>query len=239
MTSAETDDEVWHPAKFSKRCLAEIAELLRPHYPDGGQMLDPFAGEGGIHALAEHGWATVGVEKVGRWAAKHPHTVHGDSTQLCPGLFAPETFDVVATSPTWGNGMNQRNPNPNAGVGRRYSYPDAAGEPMEATNTGGARFTKTDKGTYRQLHLTIWPQVVRVIRPDGLLVLNCRDSTNGDDGFRDVTGWHIEVLQSYGMRLGTMSGVTAKGLGFGQRRRWVGDAELLVVMRKTEPRFVR
>lgn len=231
------DPKVEHPAKFSKRCLAEIALLLGPYTP--GRLLDPFAGVGGVHTLAALGWETVGVEAVAKWAAAHPDTIHGDSTELCPGLFAPDSFDAVVTSPTWGNGLNQRAPNANAGDGKRYTYPDIAGERMADTNTGGARFGKTERGTYRRLHVVIWPQVVRALRPDGILVLNCRDSSDGSGGVRAVTGWHIEQLQRCGMRLGAMSCVTARGMAWGERRRWVGDGELLVVMHKTGVTFER
>lgn len=234
------DDKVWHPAKFSARCIAEIAFLIERYRPAGrpGRVLDPFAGVGGVHGLQAHGWETVGVEEIGLWADEHPDTIHGDSTDLCPGLFAPETFDLVVTSPTWGNGMNQRSPHPNAGSGKRYSYADAAGQVMSATNTAGARFGKTDRGEYRKLHLRIWPQVARVLRPGGVLVLNSRDSTNGPE-IRDATGWHVERLQAQGMRLGTFSTVDAPGLRYGERRRWVGDGELLILLHKTDVRFRR
>lgn len=230
-----------HPAKFSQRVLTEIESLLAPYVPSGrtGRLLDPFAGVGGIHALNGGDWRTYGVEEIERWAAKHPNTIHGDSTNLCPGLFEPESFDVVCTSPTWGNGLNQRSPHPNAGKGKRYTYPDAAGQVMSPTNTGGARFGKTDRGEYRRLHLAIWPQVVRVLKPDGVLVLNSRDSSDGVGGVRAVTGWHISVLLQRGMTLGAMSAVKARGMSWGARRRPIGDSELLIVMHKTGVEFRR
>ena len=224
---AEFPDLPEHPAKFPQRVIDEIAALLPYYVGPGSSILDPFAGVGGIHDLRGHGYQTMGVEIVGKWAFARSGTVLGDATEIAM-IFAGQQFDAVVTSPTWGNGLGQRSPHPNAGDGKRYAYADAVGEKLEPTNTGGVRFGKR----YRALHETVWAQCNELLRPGGILMFNCRDSPNGQKMPRPVTGWHITALQALGLELDVISAVAARGIGHGERRNSIGDAELIVVMRK-------
>lgn len=90
-----------HPAKFSPGVLNAVRlALLGERRLD---VLDPFAGVGRIHELhVEQGHNTVGVELQPEWAAAHPRTVVGDATRL---PFPGGSFDVIATSPCYGNRM--------------------------------------------------------------------------------------------------------------------------------------
>lgn len=101
-----------HPAVFPPEVLDLIAEAcLHAPWPRGRdlQVLDPFAGVGGIHelrgrfAVNGHGVETVGVELLPRWAAASPFTIEGDATAL-PHEWS-RRFHVVATSPCYGNRM--------------------------------------------------------------------------------------------------------------------------------------
>lgn len=65
-------------------------------------VLDPFAGVGGIHDLADDRWNTYGVELEPEWAHQHPRTRVGDATAL---EWGDDSVDVVATSPCYGNRM--------------------------------------------------------------------------------------------------------------------------------------
>ena len=59
---------VRHPAKFSAAILDRLAELV----PPGSRVIDPFAGTGKVHTLADllTGTTTVGVEIEPEWAAE-------------------------------------------------------------------------------------------------------------------------------------------------------------------------
>lgn len=98
--------KVNHPAKFSAPILAELRAALAhwapatPLFPLS--VLDPFAGVGGVHELAAAGYDTTGLELEADWAATHPRTVQGNATAM---PFEDGSFDVIATSPCYGNRM--------------------------------------------------------------------------------------------------------------------------------------
>lgn len=95
-----------HPAKFPKYVLDRIALYVRAEARQLGRparVLDPFAGVGRIHDLPRRYAETTGVELEPEWAACRARTIVGDALAL------PEDwtgrFDVVATSPCYGNRM--------------------------------------------------------------------------------------------------------------------------------------
>lgn len=55
-------NSVIHPPKFSPAVLDAVKQLLARYVPGGGLILDPFAGVGGIHALASGLYRTIGTE---------------------------------------------------------------------------------------------------------------------------------------------------------------------------------
>lgn len=95
-----------HPAEFSKAILDRLGKMLAVERDRVGQVkvLDPFAGPGGIHKLAQQGVETFGVELQPEWAAAHPDTICGNVLEL-PAIFPPATFDLIVTSPCYGNRM--------------------------------------------------------------------------------------------------------------------------------------
>lgn len=95
-----------HPAKFSRKHLELLRRMLAEERDRVGhvKVLDPFAGAGGIHDLAEQAVETYGVELQPEWAAAHERTITGSVLEL-PSIFPAGTFDVLATSPCYGNRM--------------------------------------------------------------------------------------------------------------------------------------
>ena len=74
-----------HPAKWSAPILEKIGEVLAAEAPDGGRLLDPFAGVGlpKLRLFAGSGWDVYGVELEPEWgAASDPRCIVGDSTRL-------------------------------------------------------------------------------------------------------------------------------------------------------------
>ena len=93
-----------HPAKFPNYVLDRIALYVRAEARALGRparVLDPFAGVGRIHSLPSRIAETTGIEIEPEWAACRSRTLVGDATQLPPEWTG--TFDVVATSPCYGN----------------------------------------------------------------------------------------------------------------------------------------
>lgn len=93
--------QVIHPAKFSDSFLHEVQCLLEAHLPAGGLVLDPFAGDGGVHQLASDRYRTVGVEIQAPWALAHPGTIQGDALYL---PFRDDSFDCVVRVLCMGTG---------------------------------------------------------------------------------------------------------------------------------------
>lgn len=209
-----------HPAMFSDAVLDAFRELLGEHHDgDGRRLLDPFAGTGRIHELRPD-WDTVGVELEPEWACLHPDTIHGDSRQL---PFPHDSFDGVATSPAYGNRLadsyNAYDPQ------ARRSYSIDLGRPLTAGNGAGLQWGPE----YRQLHVAVWTDCVRVLRPGGLLLLNCKDHQR-DRRIVSVTGWHVRTLVALGLAVIDLRTLRNAGLPFTTAEPL---SELVVALRKT------
>jgi hypothetical protein len=86
---------------------------------------------------------TVEVELEPEWASQHPRTMVGDARAL---PLPDATFDMVVTSPTYGNRMTDHH---NAKDGsRRITYTHNLGRTLTPGNSGAMQWGED----YRQLH---------------------------------------------------------------------------------------
>lgn len=193
--------------------LPLFVEILRRHVAPGARILDPFAGTGRIHDLHPE-WDTVGVELEPDWAALHPRTRQGSALDLPTGL---GTFAAVVTSPCYGNRMadshNAADPE------RRRSYTHDLGRTLHPDNTGTLHWRNGGKGSlgYRDFHEQAWGQVVTVLDPGGVLVLNIKDHYR-DGLLQPVSAWHTAVLGSLGLNYIDSQSVTTPRLRAGANR---------------------
>lgn len=204
-----------HPAVFSDPILTVIAAEI----PEGARVLDPFAGTGKIHRV-NHA-ETVGVELEPEWAAMHPKTEQGNALAL---RFDDESFDVIATSPTYGNRFADHH-NAKDGSTRR-SYTHDLGRALHEDNSGAMQWGHA----YRAFHAKAWAEALRVLRPGGLFILNCKDHVRGGRVQR-VTAWHLDVLQMLGLRLVWTKDVPVLGMRYGDNRERV-DHETVALLEK-------
>jgi len=180
-----TTVSVRHPAKFSNSVLEKMAELI----PPGSLVLDPFAGTGRIHAIGKQcGARTVGVEIEPEWAGLADRTVVGDATAL---PFNDRTFDIVATSPVYGNRLSDHHNAKDGSV--RHSYTHDLGRSLHPNNAGSLQWGEP----YRVLHQKAWEEAARVLRPGGLFILNVSDHIR-KGAVQPVTIWHVSVLCALG-----------------------------------------
>ena len=212
-----------HPAKFSEGIIETMAQVLGDHH---GCVLDPFAGTGRIFELEQLGpWCVHATEYEPEWAVHHLRTWLCDARGL---RFDDERFAVIATSPTYGNGMGQRHFHPNdAGKSKRYSYPDRLGRDMTPGNTGAVRWGEE----YRQLHLAAWREAVRVLASGGRFLLNFRDSLKRKQ-LQPISGWHLETLRSLGLQLVGVAAVGTPGMRAGANNNPLGTGEAIFVLDK-------
>lgn len=190
--------KIKHPAKYTDGLLPIFTRMI----PEGSRVLDPFAGTGKIHLLP---FETVGVEIEPEWAAMHPDTICADSTNL---PFSDEEFDVICTSPTYGNRMADSHEAKDGS--KRNTYTHCIGRKLHENNTGKLQFGEK----YKEIHLSVYKECVRVMKRDGFFILNVKNFIkNGEEV--DVYSWHKEALEGIGFRLVEVDTLATKGNGFG------------------------
>lgn len=178
-----------HPARFSDTILGEVRDVVTPEifhdgYNQSIRVLDPFAGTGRIHALASPWIDTVGVELEPEWADMHEGTIVGDATAL---PFATESFDVVATSPCYGNRMaDHHNAKDDS---KRITYRHSLGRKLSYNNAGAMQWGDE----YKFLHTLAWFEAYRVLIPRGLMVVNLSNHIRKGK-IAKVTEWHLGIL---------------------------------------------
>ncbi len=171
-----------HPAVYTEGVVPTFAALLGP---GPLRVLDPFAGHGHIHELRELGdYETAAVEIQPGWAAAHPDTLCADSREL---PFDADEFDVVATSPAYGNRLADFGfSGPPVDAALRRSYACSYGGPLVEGNAAAMPFG----ADYKAVHEQVYAEVVRVVRPGGVVLLNVKDFW-GDCDHVGVAGWHL------------------------------------------------
>lgn len=173
-----------HPARYTLSILDAMHRLL----PVVGTVLDVFAGTGRIHLLATARRSTVGVELEPEWARRHRDTLNANALAL---PFPNGTFDAVATSPCYGNRMAD-----SWAESHRYehrTYSGDLGRPLHPDNAGRLQWG----AAYRDFHVRAWTEALRVLKPAGAFILNCKDHIRAGV-LQPVTQWHVDTLTSLG-----------------------------------------
>lgn len=225
-----TETTVKHPAKFSETVISAMREELeleagRRVFAGHGapfRLLDPFAGVGGIHHLAEADWETVGVELEPEWAAAHPRTIVGDATRL---PFPSRSFDALVTSPAYGNRMADKYDGRDGS--KRMTYRLSLGRLLSEGN--GAALQWGDE--YRHLHRKAWHEGFRVLRYGGLALVNVSDHMRKGQRV-PVVGWHTRTLHEVGFKIEKVVPVGTPRYRFGANREERVDGERIIVARR-------
>jgi hypothetical protein len=208
-----------HP---TEKPLAALLPLIRAYSRPGDIVLDPFAGTGKIHELP---FDTTGVEIEPEWGKVVQGRVVVADARSMP--FADGEFDVVATSPTYGNRLADKH---NASdPERRRSYTHDLGRPLTEGNTGGLQWGPY----YQEAHVAIWTEVRRVMKSGAWLLLNIKDHIrNGEQ--QPVSHWHTAALVELGFTFwpGYSAGVTTQHLRQGSNTEQRAGQELVLVFRK-------
>ena len=175
-----------HPAKYTD-CLLPIFSIYL-NYMD--KVLDPFAGTGKLREVLPN---AVLLEIEQEWAAMNKSIV-ADS-QYMP--FRTGTFDAICTSPTYGNRMadhfNDHQLHKNY---VRNTYRHCLGRPLNKNNSGRMQWGKK----YRNLHINVWKECRRVLKRNGLFILNISDHIRLGKHI-EVSSWHVKVLEILGFRM--------------------------------------
>lgn len=181
LTKPDLGGGISHPARYNKAIL----DLFESWIPRGACVLDPFAGTGRIHDLARE---TVGVELEPEWAALRDGTICADARHL---PFPDATFDVVATSPTFGNRLADHHEAKDASLRRSYAHD--LGRRLTPGNSGEMHWGDE----YRELHAEVWAEVRRVLKPDGLFLVELKNHIRGGVE-QQVREWHDRTIRELG-----------------------------------------
>lgn len=177
-----------HPAKYTNSLLPIFASMIQP----GTTGLDPFGGTGKIFRLHQHisGLTIHCLEIEPDWAAMDSRIEVGNalSTRFSDGF-----FDWICTSPTYGNRMADHH---NAKDGsKRNTYRHCLGKPLQSFNSGQLQWGQE----YRSFHQQAWAEAKRVLKPGGLLILNCKNHIRRGQVI-NVCEWHAQALESMGFQ---------------------------------------
>lgn len=232
--------------------LGEIEHRRKPW-----KVLDPFAGTGKVHELETRvpGVMTAGVELMPRWAAMHPYTMVGNAARL-PRHWLGE-FHAVVTSPCYGNRFADCHEASDrcseckgkgtvragalwlscskcggSGLSPRRSYRHDYGDGFFADappseNAGAMQWGEQ----YRDFHALAVREMVRVLKPGGVVVLNVKDHVrNGEP--QGVPVWWLAELRRAGLAHVETWSIPLNGMRYGANSKARVDVEKIFVMRK-------
>jgi hypothetical protein len=198
-----------HPAKFSDPVLERIEHLLDLHgWPT--RIIDPFAGTGKVHQLAQ-GRAnvkTVGVEIEPEWVELHPDTIIGDALHLS---FPDNTFNGLISSPCYGNRYADHHNAQDGSVRRSYTHD--IGRQLHAHNAGSLQWGDA----YRSFHAEAWTESLRVLQPDALIVVNISNHVRGGKE-QLVTEWHLNWFMANACQIVDLDRVSTVRMRYGANR---------------------
>lgn len=208
-----------HPAKFSESILMVIADTLLEHQPK--RVLDPFAGTGRIHWLAQSNRTTIGVELEPEWARGERNTIQANALAL---PFPAGAFDAMVTSPCYGNRMSDHHDARDSS--KRNTYRHTLGRPLHKDNAGQMQWGSD----YRDLHDRVWTECLRVLAPDSLVVINVSNHIRKGVEQR-VSEWHLTWWLSHGCKLLDFHTIDTRRQRQGANRELRVAFEAVVVMR--------
>jgi DNA modification methylase len=213
--TGDESDRVPHPAKFSLAVLKVIDELLDEE-PDDALILDPFAGTGRIHTLGRNSW---GLELEYEWASYwHGPTLVGDSCHL---PFRSRSFDIICTSPCYGNRMADSF---NAQDGtRRLTYHHSLGRRPSPHSSAVMQWGEG----YRGFHARVWVECRRVLKSGGRFILNISDHIRAGK-VQPVTRFHLTTLRGLGFHVRSFHIVPTPRMKFGTNANLRAHAEYVI-----------
>jgi SAM-dependent methyltransferase len=210
-----------HPATYTNSFIPLFAEILK----DSKTVLDPMGGTGKLARIKDYGYTgqVVCNELEPEWANGYAvdHWHFGDAANMA--WAEDESFDAICLSPVYGNRMSDTY----VDGSRRITYTAYLGRNLNPQNTGRLQWGKL----YRYKHLLIYIECLRVLKPNGLFVLNVSDHIR--DGKRIyVSKWHLDVLRNLGLKLVKCHVIKTPRARYGKNHNARCAAEFVFVMQK-------
>ena len=217
--------EIKHPAKFSDQFIQIFADLLK----NRDNVLDPFAGTGKITLIKQYGFKgrVVCNEIEQEYANNSTYPVDewhiGDSASM--RWAEDNSFAAICTSPTYGNRMADHfDAKDNS---KRITYRHMLGRPLNQHNTGRMQWGEG----YRNKHIEVYTECRRVLKPDGLLIINMSDHIRKGE-IIPVTDWHKNTILDLGFSLIKELKIETQRMGFGRNNNLRVNYESILVFEK-------
>jgi len=177
-----------HHTRYNKAVIDAIVARIG----ESKRILDPMAGTfERIRELEkkELGWHQVyGIELEEEWVSSYPHPrfQQGDARDM---PFGDEFFDCIVVSPSYGNRDSDRTGEwwDNAD---RKTYAAALGRNVSAESL----CVPFESDAYKRGHVLAWAECVRVLKVDGLFVINLKNHVKAGV-IVPVSQWHRNVLR--------------------------------------------
>jgi hypothetical protein len=201
-----------HPATYTNSFLPIFAEILS----GCNNVLDPFGGVGKIALIKDFGFIgkVYANEIEPEWVLQSPYKVDewhiGDSANMDWAIDG--MFDSICTSPTYGNRMADHHEAKDSS--RRITYKHYLGRNLSEDNTGKMQWG----GVYREKHMQIYKECSRVLKIDGLMVVNISNHIRRGEEI-DVSKWHKDALISLGFVLKNETKIHTPRMKFGSNSR--------------------
>lgn len=252
---ADGTEHTPHPAKFSSGILDALTNIVSDEIREGVRvrertmMFDPFGGVGGLFLIADRArrvtghedlWANI-VELEPEWAAMAEWTrkalgVNGHVNQADFFEYARPLrnvgelgvgYDMVVTSPVYGNRMSDHHDPSPRDKSTRNTYRHKLGRPLTDGNAGMIQWGER----YRGFHLRAWANIWNLLNPGGLFVLNVKDHVRRGH-VEQVSAWHEETCRGLGFVLEDTRQIEVTGNGFGANGQSRVPFENLYLFRK-------
>ena len=170
-----------HPAKYTDCLLPIFSKYLK----NDTLVLDPFAGTGKLKEIVPN---AVLLEIEPEWA-KMSGAIVADSQHM---PLRDDVFDAVCTSPTYGNRMADHFVDHQTHKNYvRNTYRHCLGRSLNPNNSGRMQWGNK----YKELHTVVWKECERVLKKDGLFILNISDHIRAGKRIY-VSDWHVKTLTS-------------------------------------------
>ena len=213
-----------HPAKYTDSFIPLFSKLLEGK----NNVLDPFGGTGKLALIKDYGFTgRVICNELEREWVDYSYNVNewhfGDAAKM---IWAKdESFDAICTSPTYGNRMADHH---NAKDGsKRITYKHRLGKELSPNNTGMMQWGEQ----YRETHKNIYSECIRVLKKDGVLILNVSNHIRKKQEV-DVVSFHRESIVSLGLSLREEIKMHTPRMGFGRNRNARVENEFILVFTK-------
>ena len=235
--SDETDvTKVKHNAKFSRNITDEITSIVRgiEYKVPILRVLDPMGGVGGIFDLhAVDNLAIDMVEIEHEWAVSattHPladpdmdNVYNADFLTWEPAAYW--LYDIIVTSPTYGNRMADHHEAKDGS--KRNTYRHTLGRQLTEGSSAGMQWSEE----YRDFHHAAWLKVWDLLAPGGYFIVNVKDHIRKGQR-QPVSLWHRELLKGLGFELVDTRHLAVRGNRQGQNSALRVDNEQVYVFRK-------